>query len=139
MATVFSNTFNFHLNKKHKTILVLEDSPMINKIIEKYLKDENYNLIIAKNAFDALDILEVITPDLILLDIMLPMINGFSFLKLVKIRHKTKNIPVVMISSLENQEDIDKSLALGAKDYLKKPFNSNDLKNLINYNLITLG
>jgi len=131
MATVFNNTCNYYLNKKQKTILLVDDSPLISKVIEKYLKDDDYNLIIAKNVFDAIDILEVIIPDIILLDIMLPMINGYSFLKLIKVRRLTRNIPVVIISSLDSDQDITKSKTLGAEFFLKKPFSSSDLKTAI--------
>ena len=65
-----------NLNKELKTILVVEDSVFMNKIIKTFLQKENYNVLFAENVFDALGLLEVLTPDVILLDIMMPVNSG---------------------------------------------------------------
>lgn len=114
-----------------KRVLIIDDSLLIFKIIEKFLSTENYNILFAKNASEAVEILENITPDVILLDIILPDIDGFNLLKLLKLRNQTEDVPVIFISSLDKGVDISTGLSLGAHDYIIKPFTSNELKNKI--------
>lgn len=116
------------INKEFKNILVIEDSLLINKIIEKYLKKEKYNVIFASNVFEALSIIEIVDIDIILLDIMMPVITGYTFLKLVKCRKSTMHIPIIIVSSLDNEFDITKGLSMGAISYITKPFKAVDLK-----------
>lgn len=123
---------NMTFSKKINVLLV-DDSILVYKLVEKYLKDSNYNLLYAKNAKEAFDIMDFIKPDLILLDILLPDINGYHFLERIGKNPDICNIPVVMISGLDKKEDISKAFRLGAQNYILKPFNSTELSAKIDY------
>lgn len=114
-----------------KKVLVVDDSLLILKLIEKFLKNENYNIMLARDAGEALDILDTTTPDIVLLDILLPDIDGYNMLKILKLRQQTEDVPVIFISSLSRGMDISKGLKLGADDYIIKPFTSTELKNKV--------
>ena len=114
-----------------KKVLVVDDSLLILKLIEKFLKNENYIIMLARDAGEALEILDTVTPDIVLLDILLPDIDGYNMLKILKLRQQTEDVPVIFISSLSRGMDISKGLKLGAEDYIIKPFTSTELKNKI--------
>lgn len=107
-----------------ETILVVDDEKEIRDLVEIYLKNEGYNTLVAKTGLEAISLLEKEAIDLIILDVMMPMVNGID--ACIKIREK-HNIPIIMLSA--KAEDIDKILGLsvGADDYLTKPFNPLEL------------
>lgn len=109
---------------ERKTILVVDDEKEIRELIEIYLKNEGYDIIKATNGLDALDILHNQKVDLIILDIMMPKLDGIK--ACIKIREQ-KNMPIIMLSA--KSEDMDKILGLssGADDYVTKPFNPLEL------------
>ena len=103
-----------------KTILFIEDEPTIQKAISKFLEEEGYEV---KNALDGeigLETAKKIRPSLILLDIILPKKDGFEVLKELKENETTKNIPVIVLTNLEEGDNIEKILELGATAYLIK-------------------
>lgn len=110
-------------------ILLVEDIYFNQVLIQSLLNEWGYEVVISENGSDAL--LKVISdnPNLVLLDLMLPIVDGFVFLEeMNKIESK---IPVVVLSARNDMESINKALGLGAVDYITKPFNSNDLSNKI--------
>ena len=106
---------------RKKRILIVDDEPANMKILVKALR-ETYKLIISTNGFQALELIEVNPPDMILLDIEMPGIDGFEVCKRLKQNEKTKDIPVVFITAIDEGEEAAKGLALGALDYIPKPF-----------------
>ena len=104
-----------------KTILVVEDDTNINRLIKDILKENNYNAIGAFSGTEALMLLDKEKIDLILLDLMLPGLNGEEIIKQVK------NIPIIVISAKISSEDKVNTLLSGANDYITKPFNSEEL------------
>lgn len=103
-----------------KTILFIEDEPTIQKTISRFLEKEGYQV---KNALDGeigLATAKKIKPDLVLLDLILPKKDGFEVLKELKLDESTKNIPVVVLTNLEESSNIEKILSLGATAYLIK-------------------
>src|SRR6056297_162683 len=107
---------------EQSSILIADDSPANLKILSSLLKDY-YKLRIANGGQMALDIIKKgKIPDLILLDIMMPDIDGFSVCKILKENETTKDIPVIFISALDEKGDEEKGLKLGAVDYITKPF-----------------
>lgn len=110
----------FSLN--YPNILLIEDDKDISELISHYLKRENFNVIVAYNGDDALDLLKSKTFNLIILDLMLPNISGIEVLKQIKRNQKTKDIPVVIESAKGEETDIVIGLELGADDYVTKPF-----------------
>lgn len=106
------------------TILVVDDEPNILELAKLYLEQEGYRVEGASNGRDALSMLDAIKPALVVLDLMLPDIDGFEVCR--QIRGKS-DIPILMLTA--RKEDIDKivGLELGADDYLTKPFNPREL------------
>lgn len=114
------------------TILLVEDSIEIVELVRLYLENEKFYVIIAYDGQAAIDMIQKEKIDLILLDIMLPKINGYEVLK--KIR-KAHNIPVIIMSSKNMDMDKILGLNLGADDYIAKPFNPLELVARVNAQL----
>lgn len=103
-----------------KTILFIEDESALQKTFSDTLSQEGYEIISALDGEIGLRLAKEKKPDLILLDIILPKINGFEVLKELKANPKTKDIPVIVLTNLEGMDDIDKAIELGATTYLIK-------------------
>jgi two-component system sensor histidine kinase/response regulator len=108
-------------------VLVVDDSEFELQLVDFILQEKNYQTVLAGNGSDALLILENLTPDLILLDIMLPDFDGFEVCKRIKAIDKLKDIPVIFFTSLSNIDDIVKGFEAGGVDYVTKPFNTDEL------------
>jgi two-component system sensor histidine kinase/response regulator len=108
-------------------VLVVDDSEFELQLVDFILQEKNYQTELAGNGTDALIILETLTPDLILLDIMLPDFDGFEVCKKLKTIDKLKDIPVIFFTSLSNIDDIVKGFEAGGVDYVTKPFNTDEL------------
>ena len=119
-------------------ILIVDDLPENVEIIKQILEDSydpGYEFFVANNGIKALEMTNSVMPDLILLDVMMPGMNGFEVAKRVKGDAKTRFIPIIMITALESQEDRIKGLEAGVDDFVTKPVNIIELrarvKNLI--------
>ena len=106
-------------------ILVVEDEKDLNNIITKHLKKNNFSVDSVFNGEEALEYLDYGTYDLIILDIMLPKVNGYAVIK--KLRENKNEIAVLMLTARDSVEDKIKGLDLGADDYLIKPFDFGEL------------
>ena len=96
----------------------------IRTIITFNLKKEGFNSIEANNGETGLEKARQLVPDLILLDIMLPGIQGLDVCKIIKSDRETKNIPIILVSALGQEDDIVNGLETGADDYITKPFSN---------------
>lgn len=115
-------------NKKDKDlILVVDDQPNNLKVIASVLSEE-YRLSLAKTGMAALKILERYKPELILLDIMMPEMDGYEVIKKIKADDRLKEIPVIFLTAKTDIDDIVKGFDLGAVDYITKPFNAKEVK-----------
>lgn len=114
--------------KKDYTILVVDDSTTNVVLLEAILDEKGYQIETALNAKEAYNIIEKQTPDLILLDLLMPKISGFDFLKEIRKTAKTVNTPVIVVSALTDEENIEKIMSMGAVDFVKKPI---DLQYLV--------
>lgn len=104
-----------------KTIMIVEDDAFIGDIYEVKLKDAGYNVILASNGRDAIEKLEGGTkPNILLLDIVMPYMDGFDVLEALGKRDEWKKLPVVLLTNLSQKDDVDRGMALGAKDFLIK-------------------
>lgn len=107
--------------KDKKTIMIAEDDAFIGDIYEVKLKDAGYDVILASNGRDVIEKLESgAKPHIMLLDIVMPYMDGFDVLEALNNREEWKVIPVVLLTNLSQKEDVDRGMALGAKDYLIK-------------------
>lgn len=104
----------------HARVLVIEDDPLLIELLEKKFRQEHYETASALNAGDARRVLEHGGIDLILLDLVLPGLDGLSLLKELKANDATRHIPVVIISNLGQKEEVDVGLAAGAVAYVVK-------------------
>jgi len=103
-----------------KTILFIEDELALQKTFRETLKKEGYEMVSALDGETGLKLAKSEKPDLILLDLILPKVTGFEVLKKLKEDEETKEIPVIVLTNLEEIEDIDKVIELGATTYLVK-------------------
>ena len=115
-----------------KTILIVDDEKMIINLLTHNLEKEGYNVIEAKDGLEAIDIAQEKKPDLILLDIMLPKLDGLSVCKRIK---NMMNVPILMVTAKDEELDKILGLELGADDYITKPFSVRELLARVKANL----
>lgn len=108
-------------------ILIVDDIPKNLQILSGLLSKEGYEIAFASNGRQAIEIAENIQPDLILLDIMMPEMDGYNVCTILKQNPKTMNIPIIFITGRAETEDVVKGFEVGAVDYITKPFNSVEL------------
>ena len=105
-----------------KKILIVDDEPNIVMTLEYTFKKSNYEVFIARDGQEALDILKTNFPDVIILDIMMPMVDGFATLEQIRKDANLQHTKVMFLSAKNKESDIEKGLALGADAYMTKPF-----------------
>lgn len=108
-------------------ILVVEDDRSIQSLISYKLKNSGFEVYLASNGAEALEFLAKNTVDLILADLMMPVMSGKEFLVAVKKNEFTKDIPVVILTAKTLENEVIEGLAMGADDYIKKPFSPAEL------------
>jgi len=116
-------------------ILIVDDEPFNVDYLEQELEDMEFDTIAATNGLEALDQVKAEAPDLILLDIMMPLMDGFEVLSKLKSARGTRDIPVIVISAMSDMDSVVKGIELGAEDYLPKPFDPLLLKARVNASL----
>ncbi len=107
-----------------KKILFIEDECALQKTFGDLLRKEGFEMISALDGKTGLELAKTKNPDLILLDLILPQKDGFEVLKELKSDEKTKDIPIIILTNLENLEDVEKAISLGATTYLVKAYHS---------------
>ena len=115
-----------------KTIMVVDDSITIRKITERMLKRYGLNVVLAKDGVDATNLLQENIPDLMLLDIEMPRMDGFEVASYVRNDSRLKDVPIIMITSRTGSKHKEKAMAIGVNQYLGKPFQEDDLLKNIN-------
>ena len=106
------------------TILVVDDEPRLRDVLRMNLEFEGYHVVEAETGYDAVSKLREALPDLILLDIMMPEMDGFTALKHIR---ETSTVPVIMLTVRNDERDRIRGLDLGADDYINKPFSTPEL------------
>lgn len=109
------------------TILIVDDEPSNVDMLCQELEEEGYNLLTAYNGEEALIKVQEHQPDLILLDVMMPNVDGFSVCRILKGSGKTILIPVILVTALRSQEDRVRGIEAGADDFISKPFDRDEL------------
>jgi CheY-like chemotaxis protein len=113
-------------------ILLVEDNREVRENLTEMLNLNGFEVIEAENGSHAVDLIKENLPDLILSDIMMPIMNGFEFLDLLKKEKITAQIPFIFISAIMERKEIEKAFAAGANFYITKPFDLVELINKIN-------
>ena len=110
------------MESQEKSVLIIEDDKDIVELLSFHLNKNNYKTSYSYNGEDGLNKARDNNPDLILLDLMLPGIHGLDVCRILKSDHNTKNIPIIMLTAMGQEEDIVKGLETGGDDYVTKPF-----------------
>ncbi len=118
-----------------KTILIVDDNSQNLQLLSEYLDNANYKVSIATNGKKAIAIAKALQPDLILLDVMMPGVDGFDVCRQLKNESTTQDIPVIFTTALTETQNKVKGLKLGAVDYITKPFEEEELLARINTHL----
>ncbi len=134
LETDFEKEPYMDFNLPKQNILIVDDTPLNINVLGEYLSHD-YQVFIATSGDDALKQIERILPDLILLDIMMPEMDGYEVCQRLKEEKKTRNIPIIFITAKSTLEDESKGLELGAVDYIRKPFSLVIVKSRIHTHL----
>ncbi|WP_029915021.1 PleD family two-component system response regulator [Caulobacter sp. UNC358MFTsu5.1] len=108
-------------------ILVADDDPLLRSILEHKLTRAGYRVILAEDGGAALEQARALRPAVLVLDAMMPVLDGFEVLRRLKDDDQTRDLTVFMLTALKRQDDVVSALQLGAADYLAKPFNPDEL------------
>jgi CheY-like chemotaxis protein len=118
------------MNKHNETILIVDDEPNVRRLLRTILSN-NFNVVEAEDGKQAIEIANSQKPDVILMDMMMPKMDGLTACHLIKNNPATKMIPVIMVSAIDFELNIKLSKQMGAAGYITKPFSSQDLINAI--------
>jgi CheY-like chemotaxis protein len=119
-----------------KRILICDDDPAILRVLQVNLEIEGYEVLAAQNGEDAVKVALAERPDLVILDIMMPRLDGYQACERLKANDDTRDIPVVFLSAKAQQSDIQRGKDYGVADYLTKPFDPMDLLGVVERLLI---
>ncbi|MCK5084709.1 MAG: response regulator [Candidatus Pacebacteria bacterium] len=106
-------------NKKTK-VIIIEDDSYISDMYRIKFESEDFETIVANNGVEGIKLLERVVPDIILLDVVMPKIDGFSVLKAIKKNPKLDKIPVILLTNLSQKENVERGFELGASSYIIK-------------------
>ncbi len=115
------------------TIMVVDDDPHMVTLLRARLEQREFNVMCAYSGLQALADLEKQKPDLILLDVIMPEMDGFEVLRRLKAAPETSSIPVILLSARDQLKDISKGYAIGADHYITKPFTNTHLMTVIDH------
>jgi putative two-component system response regulator len=127
------------LNPNRKQILLVEDNYFMRDTIARMLEMEHFEVFLAENGFDGLEILKNVRPDLILSDINMPAMDGITFFKTVRANPALAGIPFIFLTANDAPTDIQLGRELGVEDYLTKPVDSKDLMAIIQARLLRVA
>ena len=133
------NVLEHEAEQMPQTILVAEDQQHVRSLIEYKLRNSGYIVVCVEDGRAALDKAVEIVPDLVLLDVMMPLMTGFEVLAALRENDRTKQVAVVMVTAQSKEDEILKGLDLGADDYITKPFSPNELAARVKTVLVRRG
>jgi putative two-component system response regulator len=139
LASMPPRTKSPKISPIRKQILLVEDNQFVRDSITQMLKIENFEVFIAENGYDALEILKKVRPDLILSDVNMPAMGGIALLKTVRRTSNLSSIPFIFLTANDSPEDIQVGRELGVEDYLTKPVENKDLLAIINARLLRVA
>jgi len=129
------------VDKKTKTgkILVIDDEAEITEIIETFLKDAGYQVLVENSSVMGIERAKSFRPELILLDIMMPFMDGYEVCDELKKNKETENIPVIFLTGKDARSDEGKSFKVGGDMFIKKPFNCERLLEIVRIVLLSIN
>ncbi|MFQ5680461.1 MAG: response regulator transcription factor [Candidatus Omnitrophota bacterium] len=108
-------------------IVLVEDEPLIATMVKARLEANDYEVLIASNGLDGLQLIRKEIPDLAILDVMLPRVNGYQICAMVKANPRYNKVPIIMLTACAQESDKDKGRQCGADAYITKPFEAKEL------------
>jgi len=117
---------------KIQTVLIVDDIPMNIQVAMNILKNEGYKMLFAQSGQKAFEIIKENNVDLILLDVMMPELNGFEVCEILQKDKNSKDIPIIFLSGKDSSSDIEKAYEVGGADYVVKPFINIELIKKVN-------
>jgi two-component system, OmpR family, alkaline phosphatase synthesis response regulator PhoP len=114
-----------------KKILLADDEEDIKVVVKFYLESRGYDVLTAYDGLDTISMAESELPDLILLDVMMPVLDGFEVARRLKANMNTRGIPIIMLSAASQAESVKRGMDAGARDYVIKPFEPQALEKMI--------
>lgn len=112
-------------------ILVVDDEPSIVRLMEFILARQGHEMLVAVNGEEALQKVRAAHPDLVLLDIMMPRIDGYEVARALRADPETASMPIIMLSAKAQEEDIQKGMDVGVNEYITKPFSPEHLVHVV--------
>ena len=112
--------------KQHR-IVVADDDPIVTKFLSAIFRDEGFDVSTADDGEKALKVIREAKPDLVILDLVMPYHDGFEICQKIKSAAETANVPVIILSMKEREQDALRAFEVGADDYIRKPFNALEL------------
>ena len=129
MPQIYAQLFGVSLTQ---SVLIVDDEPMARTLLRLMLVRAGFNVSEAEDGFDALEKVLISQPDIILLDVMMPGMDGFSVCEKLRQREETSNLPIIMLSAKTDLDSINKGLRVGATKYLTKPISPEELTRHVN-------
>ncbi len=115
------------MEEKKKIVLSIDDNESILRLIQAMLTDSEFEIHTSNNVREGFQKAKLLHPDIIMLDITMPGIDGFQAGRILKRNPETKDIPIIFLTGRKSKEDLEKAILSGGVDYLIKPFKSSDL------------
>lgn len=119
---------NESLEQWPATILIVDDDALVREVLHDFLDSQGYQIGFAQNGYEALDKVAELLPDLILLDVMMPGMDGFEVCRHLKAHPQWRHIPIILVTALNDKQDMARGIEAGADDFLSKPVNSTELR-----------
>lgn len=119
------------LDLSRYNVLIVDDAPLNRLVVQKMLEQFSFNVREAENGLEAMKEFYYLTPDIVLLDIMMPVMDGFEVIEAIRENPAWNNVKIVVLSALSTNEDIVKAYGLGADDFITKPIVMDKLLNTI--------
>jgi DNA-binding response OmpR family regulator len=120
-------------------ICIVDDDPDVRELVEYKLVQNGHEVLTATNGQDALRVVPEAKPALLLLDVMMPGLSGFEVLSQLRANDATRGLPIIILTAKAQDADAERGFALGANDYMLKPFSPRELLNRINAQLMLVG
>lgn len=120
-------------------ILSMEDEPHLQRLIQYTLQTAGHRVVVAEDGEQGLTLVRKKAPDLILLDLLMPKVDGMTVLKALKADASTAHIPILIVTASAQRHEAEHAITLGADDYLIKPFRITELIERVNCLLMTIG
>ena len=120
------------LTKEARRVLVVEDNPATRMLVQQTLELEGYDVVCVPDGIRALNEIQARRPDVVVLDVMMPGVDGFSVLEQIRREDRTKELPVLMLTALDDNDSTWKGWSSGCHYYLTKPFEIEDLVGAVN-------